>query len=130
MEVRSLGYFESAFDRILASRVQGVLVPADGLFYQARALMAQSALTHRLPLMVYSRETLDAGALASYGSDQRAIFQRAAAYIDKIVKGSKAADLPVEQPTKFEFILNLRTAKAVGITIPPSLLQRADHVIE
>ena len=92
--------------------------------------MAQSALARRLRLMVYSRETLDAGALASYGSDQRAVFRRAATYIDRIVKGAKPADLPVEQPTKFEFIVNLKTAKALGLTIPPSLLQRADQVIE
>jgi ABC-type uncharacterized transport system substrate-binding protein len=130
VEVRSLGDFELAFDKILASRVQGVVVPADGLFYQGRALMAQSALTRRLPLMVYSRETLDAGALGSYGADQRVIFRRAAAYIDKIVKGAKPAQLPVEQPTRFEFILNLRTAKILGLTIPQTLLLRADHVIE
>jgi putative ABC transport system substrate-binding protein len=130
VEVRSLGDFEPAFDKILASRVQGVVVPADGLFYQGRALMAQSALTRRLPLMVYSRETLDAGGLGSYGADQRVIFRRAAAYIDKIVKGAKPAQLPVEQPTRFEFILNLRTAKILGLTIPQTLLLRADQLIE
>jgi putative ABC transport system substrate-binding protein len=130
VEVRSLGDFEPAFDKIVASRVQGVVVPADGLFYQGRGLMARSALTRQLPLMVYSRETLDAGALASYGTDQPVIFRRAAAYIDKLVKGAKPAQLPVEQPTRFELIVNLKTAKALGITITPSFLGRADQVVE
>jgi putative tryptophan/tyrosine transport system substrate-binding protein len=91
-------------------------------------LMAQSARTRRLPLMVYSRETLEAGALMSYGPDQRRIFRRAAVYVDKILKGEKPADLPVEQPTKFEFLINNKTAKAIGLTISESLLLRADDV--
>jgi putative ABC transport system substrate-binding protein len=129
-EVRAMGDFDSAFDRVSASRLQAVVVPADGLFYQGRALIAQAALTRRLPLMVYSRETLEAGALASYGSDQRAIFRRTAAYIDKILKGATPATLPVEGPTKFEFLINLKTARAIGLAIPPPLLQRADQVID
>ena len=130
VEVRALTDFDQAFDRIVDGRLEGVAVPADPLFYQGRSLMAQAAITRRLPLMAYSRETLEAGALMSYGTDQRKIFRRAAVYVDKILKGEKAADLPVEQPTKFEFLINNRTAKAIGYTISESLLLRADEVIE
>lgn len=130
VEVRSLADFDRAFDRIVEGRLEGVAVPADPLFYQGRSLMAQAAITRRLPLMVYSRETLEAGALMSYGTDQRRIFRRAAVYIDKILKGEKPADLPVEQPTKFDFLINNKTAKAIGFTISESLLLRADEVIE
>jgi len=130
VEVRSLTDFDQAFDRIVEGRLEGVAVPADPLFYQGRSLMAQTAIARRLPLMVYSRETLEAGALMSYGTDQRRIFRRAAVYVDKILKGEKPADLPVEQPTKFEFLINNKTAKAIGYTISEALLLRADEVIE
>ena len=130
VEVRALTDFDQAFDRIVDGRLEGVAVPADPLFYQGRSLMAQAAITRRLPLMAYSRETLEAGALMSYGTDQRRIFRRAAVYVDKILKGEKAADLPVEQPTKFEFLINNKTAKAIGYTISELLLLRADEVIE
>jgi putative tryptophan/tyrosine transport system substrate-binding protein len=130
VEVRSLGDFEQAFDKVVEGRLEGVAVPADPLFYQGRTLMAQSARTRRIPLMVYSRQTLEAGALMSYGPDQRKIFRRAAVYVDKILKGEKPADLPVELPTKFEFLINNKTAKAIGLTISESILLRADEVIE
>jgi ABC-type uncharacterized transport system substrate-binding protein len=130
VEVQSLGDFGPALDKIVAERLDGIVVPADGLFYQGRALLAQSALQRRLPLVVYSRETLEAGALMSYGADQRAIFRRAATYVDKILKGESAADLPVEQPARFETLVNLKTAKALGLTIPDVTLVRADEVIE
>jgi putative ABC transport system substrate-binding protein len=130
VEVRSLGDFEQAFDKVVEGRLEGVAVPADPLFYQGRTLMAQSARNRRIPLMVYNRETLEAGALMSYGPDQRKIFRRAAVYVDKILKGEKPADLPVELPTKFEFLINNKTAKAIGLTISESILLRADEVIE
>jgi putative tryptophan/tyrosine transport system substrate-binding protein len=130
VEVRSLGDFESAFDTIFAERLDGVILPADGLFYQGRMRLAQLALQRRLPLVVYSRETLEAGALMSYGADQRAIFRRAAVYVDKIIKGERPGDLPVEQPTRFEFLVNLKTAKALDLMFPEMLLARADEVIE
>jgi putative tryptophan/tyrosine transport system substrate-binding protein len=130
VEVRSLGDFESAFDTIFAERLDGVILPADGLFYQGRMRLAQLALQRRLPLVVYSRETLEAGALMSYGADLRAIFRRAAVYVDKIIKGERPGDLPVEQPTKFEFLVNLKTAKALDLMFPEMLLARADEVIE
>ena len=93
-------------------------------------MVAKLALARRLPTCVYSRETLEAGALMSYVPDQRAIFRRAAAYADKILKGAKPAELPVEQPTRFEFLINLKAAKALGVTIPQGLLLRADEVIQ
>jgi ABC-type uncharacterized transport system substrate-binding protein len=130
VEVRSVEDFEAAFDKIVADRIEGVAVPADGLFYQGRVRLAQAALQRRLPLIMFSRETLQAGALMSYGPDVRVIFRRAASYVDKIVKGEKAGDLPVEQPTRFEFLINLKTARALGLEVAPMLLARADEVIE
>ncbi len=130
VEVRSIDEFEQALDRVVEGRLEGVLTVLDGLFYQGRSLIAQLAITRRLPLMVNSRETLQAGGLMSYGADIPAIFRRAAAYVDKLLKGEKAADLPVEQPTKFEFLINLKTAKALGLEISSMMLSRADEVIE
>ena len=129
-EVRSMAELEPAFDAMVKARVQAVSVNADGLFFQGRASVAKLALTRRLPTCVYSRETLEAGALISYGPDHRAIFRRAAAYVDKILKGAKPSELPVEQPTKFEFLVNLKTARALGLPIPQSLLIRADQAFD
>jgi putative tryptophan/tyrosine transport system substrate-binding protein len=100
------------------------------LLWQGRTLLAQLALVRRLPLMGVSRAFMEPGALMTYGPDLPAIFRRAAVYVDKILKGEKPANLPVEQPTKFELIVNLETANALGITIPPSIMVRADEVIE
>jgi putative ABC transport system substrate-binding protein len=111
-------------------QIDGVAVTQDGLFFQTRQEIADLALAHRLPTIVYSRETVQAGALASYGPSNYAIFRRSSYYVDKILKGTKPADLPVEQPTKFEFIVNLKTAKVLGLEIPPSLIARADEVLE
>ena len=102
----------------------------DGLFYATRKNIADLALAHKLPLAVYSRETVEAGALVSYGPSNSAIFRRAGYYVDKILKGTSPADLPVEQPTKFEFIINLKTAKALDLIVPPALLTTADEAIE
>jgi putative ABC transport system substrate-binding protein len=130
VEVRSIADFEQACDKIVEGHFDGIVVGPDGLFFQGRSAIAQSALKRRLPLMMFSRETLQAGALMSYGPDVRAIFRRTAFYIDKIVKGEKPRDLPVEQPTKFDFLINLATAKALGVELDPLLLARADEVIE
>jgi putative ABC transport system substrate-binding protein len=130
VEVRSLGEFEKAFDEIVAERLDGIALTADGLFYQGRQLLAQLALQRRIPLVAYSKETLEVGALLSYGADQRTIFRRAPAYVDKILKGEVPANLPVEQPTRFETLINLKTARALGLAIPSSVLFRADEVIE
>ena len=125
-----MGDFESAFDTIFAERLDGVILPADGLFYQGRMRLAQLALQRRLPLVVYSRETLEAGALMSYGADERESLRRAASMVDRIFKGVKPGDIPFEQPTRYLFVINLRTAKALGLEPPVDLLARADEVIE
>ena len=130
IEVRSPSDLEPAFLKMQEHRVDGIVVSQDGLFYATRKNIADLALAHRLPAAVYSRETVDAGALASYGPSNFGIFRRSAYYIDKILKGAKPFDLPVEQPTKFEFIVNLKTAKLLDLTVPPTLLARADEVIE
>ncbi len=130
VETRSLEDLERAFDTIVKARLQAVVVPADGLFFQGRAVIAKSALARRLPAIVYSRETLEAGALMSYGPSHLAIFRRAAFYIDKLLKGAQPSELPVEQPTTFEFLVNLKTARGLAFTVPKSLLQRANSVIE
>src|SRR4051812_14849370 len=130
VEVRALEEFEQAFQSMADHGSEGVITAPNGLFYQGRALVGQLGLAHRLPCMVVSRETLEGGALMSYGADFQAIFRRTPVYVDKILKGEKPADLPVELPTKFEFLINLRTAKALGITMSEPLLVRADQVIE
>jgi putative ABC transport system substrate-binding protein len=130
VEVRTSGDLLSAFSKTIDDQVDAVVVSQDGLFYAARKVIADLALARKLPLAVYSRETLDAGALLSYGPSNYRIFHASGAYIDKILKGAKPADLPVEQPTKFEFIINLKTARSIGIDVPPMLLTRADEVIE
>ncbi len=111
-------------------RVDGFLAVASPLTRSQRALLAELSLKHRLAGMFGTRENVEAGGLMSYAPDLVDLHRRAATYIDKILKGAKPADLPVEQPTKFELVINLKTAKALGLTIPPSLLQRADQVIE
>lgn len=130
IEARSLGDLERAFDAMVKARVQAVAVNAEGVFFQGRTLLATLAVARGLPTCVFSREIPEAGALMSYGPDQRAIFRRAAVYADKILKGAKPAHFPVEQPTRFELLINITTAKALRLKVPPSLLARADHVIE
>jgi putative tryptophan/tyrosine transport system substrate-binding protein len=130
INVRALDDFERAFNEITSARLEAVSVGANGLFFQGRQTMAQLALKYRLPLIAYSKETFDAGAFMSYGADQIPMFQRTAVYVDKILKGEKPADIPVELPTKFQFRVNLKTAKALGIDLPTSILLGADEVIE
>jgi putative ABC transport system substrate-binding protein len=129
-DARSLDELHQAFDAMLKGGMQAVTVNGEGLVYQQRDKVARMALERRLPLCVWSRETFEAGALMSYGTDQAAMCRRAPVFVDKILKGAKPGDLPVEQPTKLEFFLNLKVAKALGLTIPPTLLARADEVIE
>jgi putative ABC transport system substrate-binding protein len=129
-EVRSPDELESAFDAMSKAGMQAVTTNADGLGFTHRAVIAKYAIAHRLPLAAFSRESLETGGLMSYGADNIAILRHTAVYVDKILKGTKPAELPVEQPTKFEFLINLKTAKALGITVPPILLSRADEVIE
>jgi putative ABC transport system substrate-binding protein len=125
-----LGQIPHAFSRIDELKVNGLVGTADSLFTVERHNIIQLALQRRLPIMMHSRETAQAGALMSYAPSYVLILRRTAIYIDKILKGIKPADLPVEQPTKFELVINFKTAKALDLTVPPTLLARADEVIE
>jgi len=110
--------------------VEAVLVGADAMFFDQRVRIADLAAKHKRPAVYAEREFADAGGLMAYAPNVRANFHRAAAYVDKILKGAKPGDLPVEQPTKFELVINLKTANALGLTFPQSLLLRADEVIQ
>jgi putative ABC transport system substrate-binding protein len=127
--VRGADAFDSAFSAITKERPGALFVLFDPLFVGHRTRIAEFANKNRLPAMYPHREYAETGGLMAYGPDLRDNFRRAATYVDKILKGAKPADLPVEQPTKFELVINLKTAKALGLNIPPSLLQRADEVI-
>jgi putative ABC transport system substrate-binding protein len=128
--VRSATEFDGAFSAIVQEHAGGVVVLSTPLFIGAAVRLAELAITHKLPTMFGPRENVEAGGLLSYGPDRADLYRRAAGYVDKILKGSKPADLPVQQPTKFEFVINLKTAKALGLEVPPTLLARADEVIE
>lgn len=128
-EAGALQDLDAAFSAMSAARIQGLTINSEGLFFQQRATIAKLAIAHRLPTCVWSRESLEAGALMSYGADQIAISQRVAFYVDKILKGAKPGEIPVEQPSKFETLINEKTAKTLGINIPPSLRMRADAVV-
>jgi putative ABC transport system substrate-binding protein len=130
LEIRDAGEIEGAFKRATGARAGALLVFAGGLFDRQARRIAELAAKSRLPAMYVLRFYVEAGGLISYSADLIENYRRAAAYVDKILKGAKAADLPFEQPTKFELVVNLRAAKALGLTIPPSILLRADQVIE
>jgi len=120
----------SVFAAMKDAGVQAVMFNPDGWAFTYRDLIAKLALAKGLPLSAYSRQTFNPGSLMSYGVDHDAICYRVAVFVDKLLKGAKPSELPVEQPSKFEFLINLNTARALGLTIPPSLLSRADEVIE
>ena len=121
---------DAALNRIAASRAGGMLVYPDGVTMVNRAKIAAFAKAQRLPSMFGWREYCEAGGLASYGADQRATYTRLSAYADRILRGETPADLPIEQPTAFELVLNMNTARALGVELPPALMARADEVIE
>ena len=121
---------DAAFQSLARERVGGLFVPQDPMFLAERQRIGILAIAARLPTMFGFREHVESGGLMSYGIDLRANFRRAGDYVDKILKGTKPADLPVELPTKFELVINLKTAKALGLEVPPTLLARADEVIE
>jgi len=128
--VRGPRNFDAAFLAMKRARTDAVILAENTRFIADRRRIADLAVMHRLPMMVAAKEYAEAGGLISYGTDYPDLFRRAATYVDMILKGAKPGDLPIEQPTKFELVINLKTAKALGLTIPPSLLQRADQVIE
>ena len=128
--VREPADFDQAFAGILQAQADGVWVLGTPVVYAQRGRVAEFALKNRLPTFANFREFVDAGGLIFYGASLPDSFRRAAHHIDKILKGAKPGDLPVEQPTKFELVINLKTAKKLGLTIPPSLLLRVDQVIE
>jgi putative tryptophan/tyrosine transport system substrate-binding protein len=121
---------DAAFATMRSQRAGGVLILRDSFFLAQRAQIAALAAKDRLPSVYGLKEQAEAGGLMAYGASTPPMYRRAATYVDKILKGAKPSDLPVEQPTKFELVINLKTAKALGLTIPPSLLQRADEVIQ
>ena len=124
------GEFDSAFTAMAKERVGALLVVTDPAFSAHRGRLTDLAVKMRLPSIFTQREDVEAGGLMSYGPRLSDLWRRAAIHVDKILRGAKPGDLPVEQPTKFELAINLKTAKALGLTIPPSLLARADQVIE
>ena len=129
-EVRAADDFERVFAAINKERPDGLYVPGGPLMNVNQKRTVGFALESRLPSMYNSREYVDAGGLMSYGADDADSYRRVAYYVDKILKGAKPADLPVEQPTKFELVINLKTAKQIGLTIPPEMLARADKLIK
>ena len=130
LDIRNRGDLGRAFQAAANAKADAVVAMADALNTTLTREIIELAARHRLPTMVEDRERVAAGGLLSYGTDPRDAYRRAASYIDRIVKGAKPGDLPVEQPTTFELVINLKTAKALGLTIPPAVLLRADDVIE
>jgi len=129
-EIRDVPDLDGAFRTAKADRADAMYVLPSPTFNRHRARLAELALKHRLPGIYEAKEYVDAGGLMSYGPSFSDLYRRSAHYVDRILKGAKPGDLPIEQPTKLDLAINLKTAKALGLTIPPSLLQRADQVIE
>jgi putative ABC transport system substrate-binding protein len=129
-EVRAPNDLDEAFRALSNDHVQAVIVLVDGMLFSERARIAKLAAASRLPTIYGFRDHVDAGGLVSYGVNLAENFHRAAAYVNKILKGANPGDLPVEFPTKLELVINDRAAKALGLIIPPSVLVRADEVIE
>jgi putative tryptophan/tyrosine transport system substrate-binding protein len=130
-EARTLADLEPAFDAMASANMAAVTVSAgEGIQFQGRTIIPKLALARHIAMSAPSRETYEFGALMSYGVDQLAICRRAAVYVDKILKGAKPSEFPVEGPTKFEFLLNLKTARAIGIEVPAVMIGRADQVVE
>jgi putative tryptophan/tyrosine transport system substrate-binding protein len=130
VEARGPADFDRAFSDMTRARMGALTVLTSVMFLNERRRLADLAAKTRLPAVYSAREFVDDGGLMAYGPDRADLYRRAATYVDKILKGAKPGDLPVEQPTKFELVINLKTAKALGLTIPPSLLARADEVIQ
>ncbi len=130
VEARGPGDLDRAFSEMTRARAGALTVLTSVMLFSEQRRLVDLAAKNRLPAVYPQREFVDAGGLMAYGANLADLFRRAATYVDKILKGSKPGDLPVEQPTKFELIINLKTAKALGLTIPPSVLGRADEIIQ
>jgi putative ABC transport system substrate-binding protein len=130
LEARTSPEIAAAFASMTAQRVEGLLVLRDAEFRAHRAEIVAHAARGRLPTMYGLREEAEAGGLMAYGASVPQLFRRAATYVDKILRGAKPGELPVEQPTTFELVINLKTAKTLGLVVPPSLLGQADDVIQ
>jgi ABC-type uncharacterized transport system substrate-binding protein len=121
---------DSAFEAMRKERPDALITFSDLLVYLGAKKIAELSAQHRLPAMYAFREVPDVGGLMAYGPNLNDLLRRSAGHVDKILKGANPGDLPIEQPTKFEFVINLKTAKALGLTIPPAVLARADEVIQ
>ena len=130
LEAREPGEFDGAFAAMAKERAGALLAVGDPMFFLHRTRLAELAVKSRLPSMSTQAQWVEAGGLMSYGPSVPDLYRRAAGYVDKILKGAKPGDLPIEEPTRFELVVNLKTAKALGLTMPPSLLLRADSVLE
>jgi putative ABC transport system substrate-binding protein len=130
VEARNPADIDKAFAEIISAHPDAVIVLVSGMLLGERKRLVDLAASNRLPVLYTFRELADAGGLMSYGTSLADLFRRAASYVDKILKGAKPADLPVEQPVKLELVINLKTAHALGLTVPPTLVARADQVIE
>ena len=128
--VRRADELSGAFEAMKKDGVQGIVIQQSPLLWTERSRVGNLGLRYRLPTIYSLSSTAEEGNLIAYGADAADLWRRVAGYVAKILRGAKPADLPVEQPTKFELVINLKTAKALGLTIPSSLLQRADQVIE
>jgi len=130
VEARGPADFDLAFSEMTTERADALSVLTGAMLFHERRRLAELAEKNRLPAVYPWREGADAGGLMAYGPNLADLYRRAATYVDKILRGAKPGDLPIEQPTKFELVINLKTAKALGLTIPQTLLQRADQVIQ
>ena len=130
LEIREVAGFERAFTQMKDAGMQGVALTVDGLFYAEQQRLISLALERRMPMIMYSREMAEGGAFMSYGPNIPAIFRRSAVFVDKILKGTKPADIPVEQPPIIELLVNEKTARAIGVSVAPSVLTRANDVLK
>ena len=130
IQISAEASLENAFEKGTNAGVQALIVLTDAVLYSQRGRIVALAAANRLPAMYFFREFVQEGGLMSYAPSDTDLFRRAATYVDKVLKGTNPGDLPVEQPTKFELVINLKTAKALGLDVPPTLLARADEVIE
>jgi putative ABC transport system substrate-binding protein len=129
-DARTSEALDPAFDAMVKAEMHALITASGGTIFQWRATIAKLALDHRLPFCAFSRETFEVGALMSYGADQIEMCRYSVVYVDKILKGAKPSDLPVQQPTKLELLINLKIARTLGLKVPPTLLATADEVIE